>query len=290
MLNAWILAVRPKTLVASIMPVCVGGSYFGFSDPDYPWLAFFCCLSFAVLIQVATNLANDYFDGLKGTDDERAFAPRRMVADGLISPGIMFRLACAVLLFAFLIGCSAVLLSGASWYFFPFGAFCVVLALAYTGGPIPLAYNGMGDLFVIVFFGICAVEGTKILISSATGSNWTPDWQVSLGIGLLINNLLVVNNYRDYKGDSRVGKNTTIVLFGRPFGQILYLSALVLPTIVFPLLFDRLHGVIPIAIPGIVGWMILRKARSKRSFDLALALSVLCVLSYGCVLCFWGLL
>ncbi len=216
-LYAWILAARPKTLTGAITPVMIG-SALAYMDGHFQWLpALICCL-FASLMQIAANFINDLFDYLKGTDREDRLGPERACAQGWISPKAMRNEIIITVLFACLIGSS--LLFYAGWELIIVGLLCVLFAFLYTTGPYPLSYNGWGDILVIVFFGFVPVGGTYYV----QALTWTTDTTIaSLICGLLIDTLLVVNNYRDREADARSGKRTVIVRFGEKFGSYLYL-------------------------------------------------------------------
>lgn len=215
-LHAWILAARPKTMTGAITPVMVG-TVLATMDGHFQWLpALICCL-FASFMQIAANFINDLFDYLKGTDREDRLGPERACAQGWISAGAMRTGIIITVVLACLIG--SVLLFYAGWELVLVGLLCVLFAFLYTTGPYPLSYNGWGDVLVIVFFGFVPVGGTYY-VQTLT---WTPDVTItSLICGLLIDTLLVVNNYRDREADAQSGKQTVIVRFGEHFGQYLY--------------------------------------------------------------------
>ena len=283
MLKVWFSVTRPKTLIASIVPVSVAGSTLNIGSNAFPWVCFLCCLLFSILVQIGTNLANDYFDGVRGTDDYRNNAPKRMVADGLLLPIHVISAATVILFFAFFVGCAALWISQSSPLFLVFGLVCIFLAIGYTGGPFPLAYNGLGDIFVILFFGFGAMEGTKFILSSALLIPWEPDWYTALSLGLLINNLLVVNNYRDYMGDKKVGKKTTVVILGRQFGLSLYICSIIVSTIVTPWISGKSELISITAILGLWVWFKLNKASTKNEFNTVLSFTALIILVHGCL-------
>lgn len=216
-LRAWILAARPKTLTGAITPVMIGTAL-ATMDGHFQWLpALICCL-FACLMQIAANFINDLFDYLKGTDRDDRLGPERACAQGWISPRAMRTGIIITIAVACLIG--SALLFFAGWELMIVGIVCVLFAFLYTTGPYPLSYNGWGDILVIIFFGFIPVGGTYYV----QALTWTPDVTVaSLISGLLIDTLLVVNNYRDREADARSGKRTVIVRFGEKFGRYFYL-------------------------------------------------------------------
>ena len=187
-------------------------------DGRFHWLPALVCCLFAGLMQIAANFINDLFDFLKGTDREDRLGPERACAQGWISPQAMKTGIAVTVTLACLIGCTLLLFAG--WELIIIGALCVLFAFLYTTGPYPLSYNGWGDVLVIIFFGFVPVGGTYYV----QALTWTPDVTIaSIICGLLIDTLLVVNNYRDREADARSGKRTVIVRFGEKFGRYFYL-------------------------------------------------------------------
>lgn len=219
------LAARPKTLTASVSPVLVGCAL-AFRDGVFRPAPAVLCLGVALLAQVAANLANDYFDFGKGADREGRLGQARAVASGWIAPAAMLHGALGVLGAACLCGCGLLFLAG--WELIGVGVAMVVCVLAYTAGPYPLAYRGWGDVCVLVFYGIVPVCFTYYV--QAHAFSMTAFW-LSLSPGLLSVNILLVNNYRDCEQDAAVGKRTTVVLFGRRFGRVLYLANILLAVV-----------------------------------------------------------
>lgn len=215
--RAWLLATRPKTLTGAITPVLMGTALAAM-DGQFHWIpALICCL-FACLMQVAANFINDLFDFLKGTDRDDRLGPARACAQGWISPAAMKRGIATVIAIACLVG--SMLLLYAGWQLAVVGALCVLFAFLYTTGPYPLSYKGWGDVLVVVFFGFVAV-GATYYVQALT---WTADVTVTcLVCGLMVDTLLVVNNYRDRQADAQSGKRTLIVRWGEPLGRYLYL-------------------------------------------------------------------
>ena len=227
--RAWIDACRPKTLVAAVAPIALGGAvvvaYSGASDlwaNQVYVLTLLSCLGFALCVQVACNFANDLGDSLRGADTSARIGPRRAVSAGDISPAAMRRgiwIACA---FALFLGAPVALLS--PWLLLA-GLLAIACALAYTLGPFPLAYRGLGDVFVVGCFGVQATVLTAWAVSVASPlvlMPWAPALLAGLGLGLLADNILVANNARDYETDLAVGKRTTVVRFGRGFARNLH--------------------------------------------------------------------
>jgi 1,4-dihydroxy-2-naphthoate octaprenyltransferase len=218
----WAAAVRPKTLAASASPVLVACALAYRNGVFQPIVAAFCLLV-AVLAQIAANFANDYYDFKKGADKDDRLGQARAVASGWIRPETMLKAALAVLAATCLCGC--VLLFYGGWFLIFPGLLIVVCAWAYSAGPYPLAYKGWGDVCVLLFYGIIPLCLTYYV--QAHAFTWTA-FLLSLAMGLLSVNILVVNNYRDCEQDAAVEKRTTIVLFGRKFGKVLYLTDAIL--------------------------------------------------------------
>ncbi|MBP7142210.1 MAG: 1,4-dihydroxy-2-naphthoate polyprenyltransferase [Opitutaceae bacterium] len=209
----WISATRPRTLPAAIAPVVVGTA-FAQHRAAVVWPAAGACLAFALLVQVGTNFANDYGDFAKGADSADRVGPRRAVAGGLIQPSAMKRAAWLAFAAAFLVGLT--LLAHGGWPLLAVGIASILCGYAYTGGPWPIAYIGLGDVFVFVFFGLVAV-GTTYFVQ--VGWPGLEVWLAAAAVGLLAANILVVNNYRDVETDAKAGKRTSVVRFGRGFAQ-----------------------------------------------------------------------
>lgn len=230
---AWLEAARPKTLPASLSPVLVG-SALAWREGLFRPVPALLCLGVALLAQIASNFANDYFDFKKGADTPGRMGPERAVASGWITPRAMLRAALLTLGVACLAGC--MLLFYAGWELIPVGVAIAICVLAYSAGPFPLAYNGLGDVCVLLFYGIVPVCFTYYV---QTLSFSLLALLMSLAVGFLSVNILVVNNYRDYAEDKAAAKRTTIVLFGRRFGRWLYLvNGLLSLLLAFPLLLD----------------------------------------------------
>lgn len=211
------MASRPRTLGAAIAPVMVG-SAMAFATGSRAWLAMLACLIGAILIQIGTNFANDYFDFIKGADTHERVGPTRVTQAGLIPP--------ARVKFAFLLCFGLVALPGlylswiGGWPVFLFGALSVGSGLLYTAGPFALAYLGLGDIFVLIFFGGVATCGTYYVQTHSLNPEIV---LASLGPGLLSTAILVVNNLRDRRTDALSNKKTLAVRFGANFVRAEYL-------------------------------------------------------------------
>ena len=218
----WLEAARPKTLPAAVIPVMVGTALAA-AHHSANYVSAAICLAFALLVQIGTNFANDYFDFVQGADTPERVGPRRAVAAGLIAPRTMLVAMWLVLGLAFAVG--LLLVREGGWMLLPIGVVSILCAIAYTGGPFPLGYNGLGDLFVFVFFGLVAVCATFYVQVGVVPPDVT---SCAAAVGLLAANILVANNYRDAETDAKAGKKTLVVRFGRRFAVWQYgLSALV---------------------------------------------------------------
>ncbi len=217
----WLMAARPRTLGAAIAPVMVG-SAMAFETGARAWLAMLACLIGAVLIQIGTNFANDYFDFIKGADTHERVGPTRVTQAGLIPPA---KVKSAFLLSFGLVAIPGLYLSWVGgWPVFLFGALSVGSGLLYTAGPFALAYLGLGDIFVLIFFGGVATCGTYYVqtLSLSPEIFWA-----SLGPGLLSTAILVVNNLRDRRTDALSNKKTLAVRFGARFVRAEYLICVI---------------------------------------------------------------
>jgi len=208
-LGTWISAARPRTLAAAVAPVAVG-SAMAVHDHRFAPAAAGLCLAFALLVQIGANFANDYYDHAHGADHAGRVGPRRAVAAGLVRPAAMRRAMVAVFAAAFAVGLGLIPWGG--YAMLAVGAASILAAVAYTGGPWPLGYHGLGDAFVFVFFGLVAVSFTYFVQAGRLSG-----FAVLAGVpmGLLAANILLVNNYRDAETDSAANKRTLVVRFGR---------------------------------------------------------------------------
>jgi len=224
-MNPWILAIRPKTLPAAIAPVLIGTAM-AFGDGIFSPLAALMCLSAALCIQIGTNLANDYFDFKKGADTADRQGPVRVTQAGLIMPQVVLR---ASIFFFVLAALSSVYLihRGGVWILV-IAITSIVSGIFYTAGPKPLGYLGLGDLFVLIFFGPVAVGGTYY--TQGLEMNWSV---ITAGFapGFLSMAILAVNNMRDIDTDRRAGKLTLAVRFGRSFAMSEYLFCIMAATL-----------------------------------------------------------
>lgn len=224
MIKSWIEAMRLRTLPVSISGVIAGSACAIMLDSFKPLPALLCLL-FAILAQIASNFANEYFDFKNGIDKKGRAGFRRGVTEGEISPDAMKYATFITLFLAALVGL-AMLFFG-PWWLILVGIVIILFALAYSAGPYPLSHHGLGDVAVIIFFGIVPVTLTAYL--------QTESWigleivlTTAVSVGLLAANVLVVNNYRDMEDDAAVNKRTTVVIFGRKAMNWVYFFAGVL--------------------------------------------------------------
>jgi 1,4-dihydroxy-2-naphthoate polyprenyltransferase len=221
-LAAWALATRPRTLVAGFVPVAVGSAV-AWRDGRFSLLPALGALVGALLIQIGTNLFNDAYDFTRGADTGDRLGPPRATQRGWLTPDAVMRGAVVCFALAFLVG--LYLVSVAGWPLLVVGVVSLLAGYAYTGGPFPLAYHGLGDLFVLVFFGLVAVCGTSFVLTQAV----TPLAVLAgVPVGALGVALLAVNNVRDVKTDTAANKRTLVVRLGVGFGRAEYLAMLVL--------------------------------------------------------------
>ena len=206
----WLRAARPQTLPAAIVPILVGASLAA-HDSLFRWDTTTVALLCALLIQIGTNFANDYYDFIKGSDRPDRIGFERATSAGLVKPKSMLIATYLTMGFAFFAGLYLVWIGG--WIILLIGLLSLLFGILYTGGPYPLGYNGLGDLFVFIFFGVIAVMGTYYVnaLSWSSLSFWA-----SIPVGALCVNILVVNNLRDMDQDRISGKRTLGVLLGEP--------------------------------------------------------------------------
>jgi len=231
--RAWLLAIRPKTLPAAVSPVVLGSALAWHFNGFAPGPAF-AALFGALMLQIASNLANDLFDHEKGADQPDRLGPTRVVSSGILTGGEV-RVGLGVVLFLAL--CAGAYLVGvAGPAIAVIGIVSAVSALAYTGGPYPLGYHGLGEVFVFVFFGFVAVAGTAFV---ELGTVPAMAWFAGVSQGALATNILVVNNLRDIAEDRRAEKRTLAVRFGEGFCVAQYATLLAVAYLMPVLLWAR---------------------------------------------------
>ncbi|HEY8763291.1 MAG TPA: 1,4-dihydroxy-2-naphthoate polyprenyltransferase [Solirubrobacteraceae bacterium] len=224
----WLMAARPRTLPAAIAPVLVGTSLAGFAHVFHP-LRFIAALLGAIFIQVGTNLSNDYSDARRGADTEDRLGPVRVTAGGLVPPRQVLIATAVSFGVAVLAGIYLIVVAG--WLLLLVGAASILAGVLYTGGPRPYGYEGLGEVFVFLFFGIVAVAGSYFV--QTRHLHWEA-FALAVPVGLLAAAILVVNNFRDIDTDRRAGKRTLAVRLGRErtrdiFAVIVYLAYVLVP-------------------------------------------------------------
>ena len=213
----WIAGARPRTLPAAVVPVAVGAAAAVGHEAGAVWWRGALALVVSLALQVGVNYANDYSDGVRGTDDERRVGPLRLVGSGLVEPAAVKKAATMAFGVAGVAGAVLAVVVGPE--LFVVGAACLVAGWTYTGGPKPYGYLGLGEVFVFVFFGLVATVGTTyVLVEEITALSVL----ASVAVGLWATALLVVNNLRDIPGDTEAGKNTLAVRIGAPATRVVF--------------------------------------------------------------------
>ena len=223
-LSAWIMASRPRTLSLSVTPVLVGAALAFAVEGHVAWSALLAALIASAFIQIGTNLHNDASDAKRGGDGPDRVGPPRATASGLLDGTAVNRAACACFAVAALLGCYLIWVGG--WPIFLLGLLSILSGWAYTGGPWPIAYTPLGELFVVAFFGVGAVCGTYWLCTAVLPSVAV---QAGLAIGCLTGAVLLVNNHRDAVADARVGRRTLAIVAGPRATTWIYAALLLIP-------------------------------------------------------------
>ena len=283
------MAARIRTLPASVAPVLVGTALAGYEHVFHP-LRLLAALLGAIFIQVGTNLSNDYSDARRGADAEDRLGPVRVTAGGLVPPRQV--LLATYISFGAAVVAGAYLIAVAGWLLLAIGAASILAGVLYTGGPRPYGYEGLGELFVFLFFGIVAVVGSYFV--QTTHLQWEA-FALAVPVGLLASAILMVNNVRDIDSDRRAGKRTLAVRLGRARMRALFAAAVYFSYLLAPVtwLFGPLSAwlFLPwLTVPAAAA--IVREVRNRvdgRSLNRALAQTGLLQLSF-CVLLSAGLL
>ncbi len=228
--TAWLLACRPKTLSVSLSPVLVGTAVAWHDSSALLWLPFLAAVLGAAFIQIGTNLFNDVGDFLRGTDTPGRLGPKRATAEGWLTPGKVK--AGAWLSFALAFLCGIYLVAHGGWPIVAIGLASLAAGWAYTGGPRPIAYGPLGEVFVFIFFGLVAVGGSYYLQTLTLA----PMALLAAAlVGIHAAAVITVNNYRDLDGDAKSGKNTLAVRLGRPATRRVYSAEMLAPYALLPL-------------------------------------------------------
>lgn len=283
--KAWVEAMRLRTLPVSVAGV-VMASGLALQVGRFQWLPALICLLFALTAQVGCNFANEFYDFKAGLDKPGRVGPRRGVTEGDITPREMERAMGLTFLIAILLGCSLIYWGG--WWLVPAGIFILMGALSYSAGPFPLSRNGLGEIAVVIFFGIIPVSLTFWL---QAGYYSYRDMFAGIAIGLIASNILIVNNYRDCDEDAAAGKITTAVIFGRKAMSNVYLANGLIAIALTWVLWTR-AGLWTLVLPGIylilhVGlWQFIRRhdgAILTKALGMTAILMLFFALSFFCV-------
>ena len=261
-LHIWLMAARPRTLPAAVAPVLVGTALAA-TEGTFKGLTFAAAMLGALFIQVGTNLSNDYSDARRGADTEDRLGPVRVTAGGLVPPRQV--LVATYVAFGMAVLAGAYLIATAGWELLLVGAASILAGVLYTGGPRPYGYEGLGEVFVFLFFGLVAVTGSYF--AQVERLTWEA-FVLAVPVGLLASAILVVNNVRDLETDRRAGKRTLAVRLGRPRARGLYAAmvygAFVCAPLPWPLGSDELSAwlalslfALPLAVP------VVRTVRSR---------------------------
>ncbi|MEZ0292220.1 MAG: 1,4-dihydroxy-2-naphthoate polyprenyltransferase, partial [Solirubrobacteraceae bacterium] len=225
----WLMAARPRTLPAAVAPVVVGTALAA-TEGTFKILTFLAALIGALFIQVGTNLSNDYSDARRGADTEDRLGPVRVTAGGLVPPRQVLR--ATYMAFGVAVLAGVYLIATAGWELLLVGAASILAGVLYTGGPRPYGYEGLGEVFVFLFFGVVAVAGSYFAQVERL------EWEalvLAVPVGLLASAILVVNNVRDLETDRRAGKRTLAVRLGRERARALFVAMVVLAFVTAPL-------------------------------------------------------
>jgi 1,4-dihydroxy-2-naphthoate octaprenyltransferase len=276
----WISGARLRTLPLAIAPVALGTAVTQLlADEGWHWVRALLCLAVAVALQIGVNYANDYSDGIRGTDNHRV-GPARLTGSGAAKPRAVLTVALVFFGIAALAGIALVVLSGHYWLL-AVGAACIVAAYFYTGGKRPYGYNALGEVFVFVFFGLVATAGTTyVQIDTVLAESWIS----GVAIGLIACAVLMVNNIRDIDPDKAAGKRTLAVLLGHRVSRVIFGVFLLAPyaiLVFFTLFYPNAYLVfftLLLALPAVV---ITATAKTAPELILALKLTSLTALFYG---------
>ncbi len=243
-IQVWWLAIRPKTLPAAASGVLMGTAL-AWRNGVFQLVPAMVALAVALLLQIGSNVANDVFDFERGTDTSERQGPLRVTQAGLLTPAQVKLGMWVIFGLAALFGLYLAFIQG--WPVIIIGLFAILSAIAYTGGPFPLGYYGLGDLFVFLFFGLAAVAGTYFVQSGSVSES---AWWMSVPVGLIITAILVVNNLRDIENDRKAGKRTLAVRLGERGSRLEYLVCILVAYLILPL--AVLMGVVPAF--GLLAW------------------------------------
>jgi 1,4-dihydroxy-2-naphthoate polyprenyltransferase len=276
----WIGAARLRTLPVALAPVALGtAAAFVYAPGEAHWVRALLCLAVALCLQIGVNYANDYSDGIRGTDAHR-IGPARLTASGAAKPRAVLTVALGFFVLAAVAGVAVVVLSGHYWLLV-IGAACVAAAWFYTGGKHPYGYYGLGEVFVFVFFGLIATAGTTYVQVGAVNIE---SWLAGAAAGFLACAVLMVNNLRDLEQDALARKRTLAVLLGAKISRILFGAFVAIPFLIliffaiFYLNAPLVYFALLLAVPAV---LIVSTGKTAPEFMLALRLTSLTVLVFG---------
>ncbi|MDP3953013.1 1,4-dihydroxy-2-naphthoate polyprenyltransferase [Microbacterium sp.] len=281
----WIGAARLRTVPLAVAPVVIGTGAAQLVDRELHWVIALACLAVAVLIQIGVNFANDYSDGIRGTDDHRV-GPARLTASGRVRPRTVLIIGLSFFALAALVGLAIVIRTG-QWWMLVIGAACLVAAWFYTGGKRPYGYFGLGEVFVFVFFGLVATLGTTWVQAFQLPHE---AWLGAVAAGMFACAVLLANNLRDIDQDREVGKRTLTVLIGRRATKIVYTLFMVVPFLIaafIALLYPIAWLSMMALLAGIPAIIIVWAYRQPRELVVALGLTSLTALAYAGAL-YWA--
>jgi len=238
----WLVAARPRTLPAAVAPVLVGTSL-AIGEGTFRPLAFVCALVGSIFIQIGTNLSNDYSDARRGADTEDRLGPVRVTAGGLMPPRTV--LIGTYVAFGIAVLAGVYLIAIAGWQLLLVGAASILAGVLYTGGPRPYGYEGLGEVFVFLFFGVVAVVGSYFV--QTEDLRWEA-FAVSVPVGLLAAAILLVNNIRDADTDRRAGKRTLAVRLGRGGARGLFVACIAVAYLMLPVIAIFGRGISPLVL------------------------------------------
>lgn len=281
----WIGAARLRTLPLAVAPVVIGTGAARSTGPEFHWVIALACLAVAVLLQIGVNFANDYSDGIRGTDAVRV-GPARLTASGRVKPRTVLVIALIFFALAAAIGL-AIIIRTEQWWMLAIGAACIIAAWFYTGGKRPYGYNALGEVFVFIFFGLVATLGTTwVQVFTLPQQAWLG----AIAAGLFACAVLLANNLRDIDQDRVVGKRTLTVLIGRRATQVLFTLFVLVPfgilafiALLYPIAWIGLLALLA----GLPAILIVWTYRQAKELVVALALTSLTALLYAGAL-FWA--
>ena len=280
-LAIWLAGARPRTLPAAVAPILAGVASAA-ALGRFGWLTAGLCLVLALALQIGVNYANDYSDGVRGTDEHRV-GPARLTGSGLVNPKAVLATALVFFALAAAAGLVAVVMSG-RWWFLAVGAVAILAAWFYTGGKRPYGYAGLGEVAVFVFFGLVATVGTVWLQSEIVPQE---AWIAGAGVGLFAVAVLIANNTRDIATDRLAGKRTLSTRVGDRASRVLFTICVLLPfaapAIYLPV-YPGMVLVLLVLFGAISSAIIILWAKSAREMVMALALTSLSALAYGALL------